>query len=92
LTHYWPICNSQMKDVIGNSDMTQGNLTTFTSDRFGNVNSALALNGGWSKVPSGIYFDSPEFTISVWVFPQQVGYWSRIIDFGNYQHYNIVLT
>jgi hypothetical protein len=72
-----------MIDVIDSKDMTQGNLTYFTLDRFGNENSALALNGGWTKVPPGIYFDTPEFTISVWVYPQQVGGFSRVIDFGN---------
>jgi len=83
LTHYWPICDATMLDVIGSSNMIQGNLTSFTSDRFNNPNSALALNGGWTYVPSGIYFNTPEFTISVWVYPQQVGYGSRVIDFGN---------
>ena len=34
--------------------MKQGALTSFTSDRFGNANSALALNGGWAQVPSGV--------------------------------------
>ena len=63
--------------------MTQGSLTSFVTDRFGNANSALALNGGWTQVPSGVYFDSSEFTISVWVYPQQIGFWARIIDFGN---------
>ena len=63
--------------------MTQRNLTYFTLDRFGNENSALALNGGWTQVPSGVYFNTPEFTISVWVYPRQVGSYSRIIDFGN---------
>jgi hypothetical protein len=83
LTHYWPICNGTMRDVVGSADMTQGNLTSFTTDRFGNGNSALALNGGWTQVPSGIYFNTPELTMSVWVYPLSVGYYSRIIDFGN---------
>ena len=83
LTHYWPILNGTMLDTIGDSDMIQGNLTSFTSDRFGNVNSALALNGGYTQVPSGIYFDSPEFTISVWVYPKSVGSFARVLDFGN---------
>jgi hypothetical protein len=83
LTHYWPICNGLMKDAIGSADMIQGNFTSFTTDRFGNVNSSLTLNGGWTQVPSGIYFDTPEFSISVWVYPQQIGVWSRVIDFGN---------
>jgi hypothetical protein len=83
LRHYWPIDNGSMKDVISSADMTQGNLTSFTMDRFGNLNSALALNGGYTRVPSGVYFDSIEFTISAWVYPSNVGLNSRIIDFGN---------
>ena len=63
--------------------MSQGNLTYFTVDRFGNSNSSLALNGGWTQIPAGVYFDTPEFTISVWVYPQQVGSYSRVINFGN---------
>jgi hypothetical protein len=83
LTHYWPICNGTMKDVVGGDDMTQGSLTSFAADRFGNVNSALALNGGWTQVPPGIYFNTPEFTITVWAYPSQIGTAARIIDFGN---------
>jgi hypothetical protein len=63
-----------MKDLIGSADMTQGSLTSFTMDRFGNANSALALNGGWTQVPAGVYFDSIEFTISVWVYPNECGF------------------
>jgi hypothetical protein len=82
-----------MYDQIGSAHMTQGMSTTFTLDRFGNVNSALALNGGWTQVPPGIYFDTPEFTISAWIMPQQVGYWARLVDFawGSNQD-SIVLT
>jgi hypothetical protein len=84
LTHYWPITNGTMKDVIGSAHMTpQGNLTSFGEDRFGNLDSALALNGGWTRVPGGIYFNTPEFSISVWFYPMNVSYWARIIDFGN---------
>jgi hypothetical protein len=83
LTHHWPISCGKMTDVIDSKDMTQGNATYFTLDRFGNENSALALNGGWTQVPPGIYFDTQEFTISVWVYPKQVSVYSRIIDFGN---------
>ena len=72
-----------MLDQIGSAHMKQGALTSFTTDRFGNANAALALNGGWTQVPSGIYFNTPQFTISVWIYPQQVGAWSRVIDFAN---------
>jgi hypothetical protein len=72
-----------MKDVIDSKDMEQGNLTSFIEDRFGCPNSALALNGGWTQVLPGIYFDTNEFSISLWIYPSLNGSWSRIIDFGN---------
>ena len=73
--------------------MIQGSLNFFTSDRFGSPNAALALNGGWTQVPSGIYFNSPEFTISAWVYLKQVGSWARLMDFGNgQQEDNIFIT
>jgi hypothetical protein len=72
-----------MSDVVGDNDMAQGSSTSFVADRFGNVNSALALNGGWTQIPQGIYFNTSEFTVSVWVYPMSVGSYSRIIDFGN---------
>ena len=83
LTNHWPISNDQMNDVAGNAHMVQGNLTTFTVDRFGNPNSALSLNGGYTQVPTGVYFSAPQLTISAWVYPQKVGSYSRLIDFGN---------
>ena len=67
LTHYWSFDNEQMLDQIGMAHMTQGILTKFVEDRFCNPNSALALNGGWTQVPPGVYFDTPEFTIWVYV-------------------------
>jgi hypothetical protein len=73
---------STMLDKIGLAHMRQGLLTSFIADRFGCPHSALALNGGWTEVPPGIYFDTREFTISVWIYPQLVGAWARVIDFG----------
>ena len=85
LTHYWPIANGLMKDIKGSANMVQGNLTSFTSNRFGCPNSAMALNSGWAQVPSGVYFSTPQFTISVWVYPSIVDDHARVIDFGNDQ-------
>ena len=72
-----------MLDQIGTSHMTQGSLTSFIEDRFGNVNSALALNEGWTQVPSGSYFNTSAYSITVWVYPATSGTWARLIDFGN---------
>ena len=83
LTHHWIFSEGTMTDSVGTANMQQGSLTTFASDRFGCPNSALNLNQGYTFVPPGIYFDTPQFTISVWVYPQLMGWWSRVIDFGN---------
>lgn len=72
-----------MTDQTGTAHMIQGEKTTFALDRFNCPNSALALNQGWTQIPTGKYFDSPQITISAWVLPQQLGPWSRLIDFGN---------
>jgi hypothetical protein len=94
LTHHWPISNCNMSDIIGFKDMTQGVNSSFTKDRYGRNNSALALNGGWAQVPSGVYFDSPEFSISVWVNPLLVDSYARAVDFGqnNGMLFNIFLS
>ena len=65
--------------------MLQGNLTSFAPDRFGTPNSALNLNGGFTQVPSGFFFDSPQFSVSTWIYPSTVGSWARVFDFGNGQ-------
>jgi hypothetical protein len=44
-------------------------------------------------VPGGIYFNTPEFSISVWIYTMNISYWARIIDFGNGpSSENILLT
>ncbi len=70
-----------MNDQISSAHMIQESSTYFTTDRFGSPKSALALNKDWTTIKSGYYFDTPEFTISVWVYPQSLGYWARVIDF-----------
>ena len=82
LTHYWPITSGTMHDVVGNAHMTQGTTPTqYTSDRFGSANEALDLNGGYTQVPSDVYF-ATAFTITAWVSPDNVGVWARLVDFG----------
>ena len=84
--------NSSMLDQIGSSHMMQGMNTTFVSDRFGSINSALSLNGGYAKVPSGVYFKTPQFSVSVWVSPQQVGTGqAKIFDFSTGKYINSVI-
>ncbi len=91
MTHYWPFCSSTMFDGIGDAHMFQGNATTFVADRFGIANAALNLNGGWAQIPGGIYFNTPAFTISTWIYPQAIGSWAKLIDFGNGANSNNVV-
>ena len=71
-----------MTDIIGCSHMSQGTNTSFTLDRNGKSNAALALNMGYTSVPNGVYFNSA-FTISLWLYPLGVQMYSKIFDFGN---------
>jgi hypothetical protein len=82
LTQYWPFCNSNMSDKVSAADMTPKSSLYFTQDKFGNANSALALNGSWTQVPSSVYFNTTTLTISVWIYAQSPGQWSSIVAFG----------
>lgn len=53
-------------------------------NRFGEENMALQFNGttGHITVPSGVYFDGNDFTVSTWVRRSAITSWSRLFDFG----------
>jgi hypothetical protein len=55
----------------------------FTSDRFGNTNSALSLNNGYTSIPTGDYFTSNQLSITLWLLPKGANLQARIIDFSN---------
>jgi len=52
------------------------------NDRFGKADSALRLNKGYIRIPSGVYF-SGDFTITVWIKLQTARHFARIVEFGN---------
>jgi hypothetical protein len=86
--------NGNANDASGNN--LHGSVVggvTGTSDRFGNENSALALNGsnGHLQAPNGVYFDGSDFTVSTWVRKISNNNWSRIMDFGNGQLNNNIV-
>jgi len=56
-----------------------------STDRFGNLNSALLLNSGYTTVPAGVYFDPATGVFSVMTWIKLSAYADRqaIIDFGN---------
>ena len=91
LTHYWPITNSKIYDLIGDADMLPGMSTNpiiFPADRFGSQNDSLNLNNGYTFLPPGYYFTTPAFSISLWIYPiidQSNPIYSSVnlIKFGN---------
>jgi hypothetical protein len=84
LTNYWPITSSQMQaDIVGCDDMVIQGATAYALDRFGNADSALALNGGSTQLPSGIYFNTPKFSVTAWVYPQNLSADSKLFEFSN---------
>jgi hypothetical protein len=83
LAHQWPFKYGTLNDAFGTANMIQGSLTTFVTDRFGCPNSALSLNGGFTYLPSGNYFTSSQFSITLWILPQGPQGWSRILEFSD---------
>ncbi|MFN3916687.1 MAG: LamG-like jellyroll fold domain-containing protein [Flavobacteriales bacterium] len=84
ILHY-PL-NGNAQDASGNGN--NGSIVsgvTAAADRFGNTNSALQFNGsnGHIAVPSGVYFDGNDFTVTAWVRKNSNNNHSRLFDFGN---------
>jgi hypothetical protein len=67
--------------------MTCGRQDIFGEDRFGCANSALYFahfTDRYCTVPAGNYFNSPTFTIMLWIKPvNQQMMWDSIFEFGN---------
>ena len=74
---------SNLSDVTGGANLYGGWSYSFAYDRFCNINSAIYFNGGYLKVPPGVYF-SGDLTVIAWVYlKQNISLNSRIIDFSN---------
>ena len=80
-----------MLDQIGSAHMEQGEKTNFVKDKFDKENSALALNFGWTKVPSGVYFNTEQYTITAWIYSDNIQPGSRLIDFGDYDSHAVII-
>ena len=74
---------SSLSDIVGGADLYNGVSYSFTTDRFGNANSAIYLNNGYLQVPPGVYF-SGDFTVTAWINLKSYEYYSRIFDFNSY--------
>ena len=95
LIHYWPIVDD-LFDYIAESDMTEGTLGAgesvgFVQDRLSNINGAIFTNPGYYALPPGIYFYT-RFSFLTWIKVFEFTDWSRIIDCGNAQTDNILIS
>lgn len=95
LTHYWPIENGQMLDVVGNAHMSpQTALQTpiLVNDLNGLPNSALKFNRGYIEVPPSFYLNTPQITATFWIYHEPLINKARIIDLVDQNSfYNVIL-
>jgi hypothetical protein len=81
LVSYWPF-NNNYDDIIGGANLFNCINCSLTTDRFGNLNSALSLTSGYMQAPTGQYF-SENFSITAWCLYRAILDYERILDFGN---------
>jgi hypothetical protein len=68
VSHYWPVANKAVEDVIGHQNAMSNESPQFTRDRFGLANGALRLfskETAW-RLPHGRYFKG-DTTITLWI-------------------------
>ena len=84
LQNHWSFDGS-FQDRAGGMDMTIQQNGALTTDRFGNLSSALLLNSGFATVPAGVYFDPATggFSVMAWLKLSAYANGQAIIDFGN---------
>ena len=77
---------SNMYDAVGGARLFNGSNYSFTEDRFGKLNSAIAFNKGFLKVSPVFEGDfKGDFTITAWIYMQSyqlTNTYTNLIDFG----------
>jgi hypothetical protein len=82
LIHYWPF-DGNVKDLIGNADLYNGENSNFILDRLNRPNKVLSLTSGRYSVPTGVYFDGSDFTLMNWIRIKQQISFARIFEVAN---------
>jgi hypothetical protein len=68
VSHYWPIVNKTVVDIVGNHNATSNGSPQFDQDRFGVADGALRIDSketAW-QLPPGRYVKG-DTTITMWV-------------------------
>lgn len=96
LYNYWPFNGRSLTDIITEVDLYDGENANFTNDRFGRPYSAISLNDGFYRIPSGpnkkfhtneftFEFSLNKITIMAWVKILSVKYEQVLITFSSSQ-------
>ncbi len=83
-----------MNDKVGNADMklgSTGSYVYFRTDRFGNINEAFGIfqRNSYTYVQPGSFFTTPQFSISFWVFSNEIFLYDPNNDSGSGSGYPV---
>ena len=81
MQNYWYF-SGDLNDNIGGKNLNSTSTIIYTSDRFNNSASALALHNELIQIPAGTYFNK-ESTISIWIQLKSKDINSSLIKFGS---------
>jgi PKD repeat protein len=80
LEGFWTF-NGNTNDVSGKGNHGTGSNVVLTTDRAGNPNSAYSFNGISSRiVTTNVPNITGSYTMSAWIYPNNQGNWSSIMD------------
>ncbi len=89
---YWPLdegTGSEVVDVWNSQVSKLMNNSSFVSGKFF---SGIRLNGGYMNLPNNVTKNWKDFTVSMWINPERVDNWARIIDCGSGTENNFFIT
>lgn len=82
LIHYWPIYQSNPKELVRYHEFTRFYRIKYTKNRFDQANSAFNFDNGAIFLPDGTYFQGG-FTISLWFKLNSNKLNQQLIEIGN---------
>ncbi|MBS2098706.1 LamG-like jellyroll fold domain-containing protein [Carboxylicivirga linearis] len=92
---YYPMDEEEGNTVIDVWAGNDANLNTCSYTGMGANNSAVWLDGNsesYLHLPNNLVSNLNDFTIAVWIKPDELNDWCRVWDFGNNTNYNMFLT
>ena len=91
-SRYWPFDEEQGNLAVDIWNFDEVQLVNSVHRNVGKYNSGISLTGGHIALPAGGTEKWKDFSLSVWVKPERVDTWARIIDCGTGTDNNFFLT